>query len=74
MPRAATKKKQSECCQNCRFWAIYNDVNAQPGAKAKGFCWRYPPRAQWSGETQIRTDPQPILYADQWCGEFSAKV
>lgn len=56
-----------DCCASCRFyeagtWAEY------------GFCLRYPPSIHVVSEDYDSLSFFPEVFADQWCGEFSASA
>jgi hypothetical protein len=68
--------EQNQCCETCRF-----GIRSPLGAGDLINCHRYAPRASMRG--LIRLDKEepggeydahfPLLFGDEWCGEWEAK-
>lgn len=67
-------------CSNCDFF--HTDRTPRPGTMARGQCRSYPPVAianprptatEGSRTETLVLSRWPVVNADDWCGEFSAK-
>ncbi len=59
-----------DLCANCRYW---QEVQTQKAEVRRGRCRRFPDVVLAVDEDGNTLQVRPIMNADEWCGEYSAR-
>lgn len=57
-------------CGNCDFWQLLTKLKD----RNRGSCHRHAPRAAFRATEQFTAPTWPVVYSDEWCGDFQPRT